>query len=141
MDVGDPSNMERLRDLFPDFAELRKAVEAYPVDDDSIRAQIRKDYARYGRAWCPHTATGFFVYDQLPAGRKAGHAWIVEATAHPAKFDTIVEPVIGADVPVPAALAALLRRPVASNPLPPVLASLAEELDNWHDLQLATTRR
>ena len=131
MDVGNPSNMERLRDLLPDFAELRTSIEAYPVEDASIRAQIAKDYARYGEVWCPHTATAFWVYDQLPPSRKTGQAWIVSATAHPAKFETIVEPVIGRAVPVPPALAELLRRPARSTPLAPRLEELIEGLDSW----------
>ena len=131
MDVGNPSNMERLRNLLPDFAELRSNVEAYPVDDVAIRAQIAKDDARYGTVWCPHTATGFWVYDHLPPARKAGRPWIVSATAHPAKFEEIVEPVIGRAVPVPPTLAALLARPTASTPLEPRLPDFAAELDSW----------
>ena len=132
MDVGNPSNIERLRNLLPDFSALREAVEAYPVDDDAIRMQIGKDYARFGRVWCPHTATGFWVYDQLPASRKAERPWIVCATAHPAKFDTIVEPLVGFKVPVPAALQELLNRPAKSIALQPELPSLAKELDGWN---------
>lgn len=131
MDVGNPSNMERLRNLVPDFAELRGTVEAYPVDDEAIRAQIAKDYARFGSVWCPHTATGFWVYDHLPAARRVGRPWIVSATAHPAKFETIVEPLIGRAVPVPPALAELLKRPTASTPLAPQLPRFAAELDGW----------
>jgi threonine synthase len=131
MDVGNPSNMERLRNLLPDFAELRSSVEAYPVDDVEIRAQIAKDDARYGTVWCPHTATGFWVYDHLPPARKAGRPWIVSATAHPAKFEGIVEPVIGRAVAVPPTLAALLARPTASTPLEPLLPEFAAELDSW----------
>jgi threonine synthase len=131
MDVGNPSNMERLRDLLPDLAGLRTSVEAYPVDDASIRAQIAKDFARYGQAWCPHTATAFWVYDHLPPARKTGRAWIVSATAHPAKFETIVEPIIGRAVPVPPALRDLLGRPTASTPLVPRLAEFRRELDSW----------
>jgi len=131
MDVGDPSNIERLRNLLPDFAELRASIESYPVEDAAIRAQIAKDYVRYGEVWCPHTATAFWVYDHLPAARKAGRPWIVSATAHPAKFDTIVEPVIGRAVPVPQALAELLDRPTASTPLAPQLEQFAAEIDAW----------
>jgi threonine synthase len=131
MDVGDPSNMERLRNLLPEFADLRASIESYPVDDDSIRAQIAKDYARYGEVWCPHTATAFWVYDHLPPARKAGRPWIVSATAHPAKFETIVEPVIGRKVEIPPALAELLDRPTLHTPLAPKLAELAKELDSW----------
>src|SRR5687767_1975393 len=131
MDVGNPSNMERLRNLLPDFASLRMSVEAYPVDDASIRTQIAKDYARYGEVWCPHTATAFWVYDHLPQARKSGQAWIVSATAHPAKFESIVEPVIGRAVAIPPALQSLLERPTTSTPLPPRLAELRDELDGW----------
>jgi threonine synthase len=130
MDVGNPSNFERLRNLLPDFSALREAVEAYPVDDDAIRMQIRKDYARFGRIWCPHTATGFWVYDHLPASRRA-NPWIVEATAHPAKFDSVVEPLLGLTVPVPESLRALLDRPVSSIELEPDLESLVRALDTW----------
>jgi threonine synthase len=131
MDVGNPSNIERLRNLLPDFAELRANIESYPVDDAEIRMQIAKDYARYGEVWCPHTATGFWVYDHLPPARRLGRAWIVSATAHPAKFDTIVEPVIGRPVPVPPSLAELLERPTASTPLAPRLEQFVAEIDAW----------
>ena len=131
MDVGDPSNMERLRHLLPDFAELRGAVEAYPVDDAAIEQQIAKDFERFGRAWCPHTATGFWVYDHLPSNRREQEPWIVVATAHPAKFDNIVEDVIGEAVPVPPELAALLELPAASERLAGDPAALARAIDSW----------
>lgn len=131
MDVGNPSNMERLLHLIPDFADLRASVQAYPVDDDSIRAQIAKDDRAYGEVWCPHTATGFYVYDHLPEARRTGQPWIVCATAHPAKFETITEAAAGHPVPVPESLAALLARPVSSIPLDPDLAQLAAELEAW----------
>jgi threonine synthase len=131
MDVGNPSNVERLRNLLPEFAEQRAAIESYPVDDAAIRAQIAQDFERYGEVWCPHTATAFWVYDHLPPARKAGRPWIVSATAHPAKFETIVEPIIGRAVPVPPALAALLGRPTASTPLLPRIEDLVAEIDDW----------
>ena len=131
MDVGDPSNMERLRHLIPDFGELRRSVEAYPVEDEAIRRQIAEDYKRWGRIWCPHTATAFWAYNQLPQARRTGEPWIVDATAHPAKFDTIVEAAIDASVPVPPELAALLELPVQCEVLPPRASSLARVLDDW----------
>jgi threonine synthase len=131
MDVGNPSNMERLRNLIPDFAELRTSVESYPVDDEAIRAQIAKDYERYGEIWCPHTATAFWVYDHLPAARKSARPWIVSATAHPAKFEAVVEPLIGREVLVPDSLRVLLQRPASHTAIRPDLAELAAELDHW----------
>jgi threonine synthase len=132
MDVGDPSNMERLRHLIPDFAQLRESVESYPVDDTAIREQIERDYRRFGEIWCPHTATGFRVYDGLPQARRA-QPWIVCATAHPAKFESIVEPIIGVSVAVPESLQALLRRPTQKTSLPASLDALREELLAWKE--------
>jgi threonine synthase len=131
MDVGNPSNMERLRHLHPVFAELRAAVEAFPVDDAAIRSQIAADYVRYGEAWCPHTATAFYAYDHLPESRRKNTPWIVSATAHPAKFEAIVEPLIGRKLEVPPALAQLLTRPTHSEALEPRLAALKAALDAW----------
>ena len=131
MDVGNPSNMERLRHLLPDFAELRGSVEAYPVSDAAIRQQIAVDHERLERVWCPHTATGFNVYDQLPLSRCKEDSWIVVATAHPAKFDNIVEPAAGTSVSVPPALAALLELPSRYESIDPNLATFSERLNDW----------
>jgi threonine synthase len=110
MDVGNPSNMERLRTLFPDVSQLRARIAAVPVSDDEIRDTIRRDHRELGQTWCPHTATAACAYRGLPAQRRAGR-WVLVATAHPAKFNDIVEPLIGARVPVPPALDALLALP------------------------------
>jgi threonine synthase len=109
MDVGDPSNMERLRALVGDDAgAVAREIEAYAVDDETIRATIRDEYDRHGIAWCPHTATGLHVYRGLDEAARAGHHWTVVATAHAAKFDTIVEPLLGITVAPPPELAELL---------------------------------
>jgi threonine synthase len=128
MDVGDPSNMERLRAYQPDWSRLRSEVSAYSVSDEEIREQIRRDHARYGRTWCPHTATAARVYDLLPPARRAAHCWVLVATAHPAKFNDVVEPLIGRAVEVPAALERLLRMPSRSEEIGPQLAELRAAL-------------
>jgi threonine synthase len=53
---------------------------------------------------------------------------VVAATAHPAKFETVVEPLIGQPVEVPTALAALLARPSYAEPLQPTLDALRAAL-------------
>src|SRR5262249_17983781 len=111
MDVGNPSNMERLKELYPDLAQMRQAVTAESVDDGAIRDRIRRGYERYGQIWCPHTATGMEAYERLSGEQRRTARWVVVATAHPAKFAEIVEPLIGRPVPVPEALARLFARP------------------------------
>jgi threonine synthase len=128
MDVGNPSNMERLRWLLPDVVELRGQLSAQSVDDDEIRATIRRDYAELGQTWCPHTATAACVYRRLDPARRRGR-WVLVATAHPAKFNDIVEPLTGSAVPVPPALAALLELPSVQTVVEPRLEDLRRVLE------------
>jgi len=128
MDVGDPSNMERLRAMYPDFEQLRGAVSAGSVDDAAIRTRIREGFERYGQVWCPHTATAAEIYERLSPQRRAAGRWVLVATAHAAKFREIVEPVIGCSVRVPPALERLFSRPVRCTALAPELAALRREL-------------
>jgi len=123
MDVGNPSNMERLRWLFPAIEQLRGKLSAVPVTDDEIRDSIRRDHRELGQTWCPHTATAARVYRGLEAARR-GERWVLVATAHPAKFNDIVEPLTGEAVPVPPALAALLELPSVQTEVAPGLDAL-----------------
>lgn len=111
MDVGNPSNLERLRSLYPDLAQLRATISADVVTDEQIRARIRTGFAEYGQIWCPHTATAAEVYARLPAAKRREGRWVLVATAHPAKFREIVEPLIGRSVTVPSSLARLFDLP------------------------------
>ncbi len=127
MDVGAPSNFERLRWLYPDTTQLRAAFLVHCVDDDAIRATIRASHAHHDEVFCPHTATAVQALQTLRAADTEGD-WAVVATAHPAKFDGIVQPLIEALVPVPEALAELLRRPSSVTPLGTDYASLRAHL-------------
>jgi threonine synthase len=128
MDVGNPSNMERLRHLYPAWRELADAVSSVTVSDDEIRTRIRADHARLGQTWCPHTATAAEAYARLDAVRRAAGPWVLVATAHPAKFPETVEPLIGATVPVPPALARLLTLPRHVTEIPATLDALVRVL-------------
>ncbi len=129
MDVGDPSNMERLRHVVGEADVLREELGILSVDDDGIRESIRRDFADFGFATCPHTATATYTWRQLDAGTADAHDWILVATAHPAKFETIVEPLIGESVPVPPELAELLARPARARSIEPSLTALAKVLE------------
>ncbi|ASR43410.1 threonine synthase [Xanthomonas citri pv. mangiferaeindicae] len=130
MDVGAPSNFERLRHWHDDDAALRTGFVADSVDDATIRRIIAAAPARHGIVPCPHTATALAMLEQL---REAGDTrdWAVVATAHPAKFETIVEPLVGHTVTLPPALADCLARPAHGTPLPADDAALAATLEGW----------
>jgi threonine synthase len=124
MDVGNPSNMERIRALYPSLVELREQLSADSVDDATIRARIGGDFMQYGREWCPHTATAAEVYSRLSERERAEHPWVLVGTAHPAKFNEIVEPLIGKKLEVPASLARLMRLPQHVSDIAPDLRAL-----------------
>ena len=129
MDVGNPSNMERLRALYPTWDGLRGQLAADSVDDAAISARIRTDYRRFGREWCPHTATAAEVYSRLPAAERAAKPWVLVATAHPAKFNEIVEPLLGKPVEVPESLARLLDLPQRLTDVRPDLSAVAAAIE------------
>ncbi len=118
MDVGAPSNFERLRWLYRgDDTALRAAFVSASVDDATIREVIARRFREHGEIHCPHTATAVKVLESLRA-RGNGGDWAVASTAHPAKFESVVEPLIGRPVEVPPALADLLARPAQADPIP-----------------------
>jgi len=127
MDVGAPSNFERLRHWHAGDAALRAAFAADTVTDSIIRDTIHAAPQRHGIVPCPHTATGLHVLEVLRASGDR-RPWAVVATAHPAKFETIVEPLVGHRVEPPQALAEALARPAQGTSLSTDYAELRHVL-------------
>ena len=113
MDVGHPSNFERMLWLYDDDCRAmnRDIIGSRHADDD-VRAAIKRVYETRGYLLDPHSAIAY-----LGLARAGGGAWspdrigIFLATAHPAKFSEVVEPVIGRSVDLPAPLAEALAQP------------------------------
>ncbi len=129
MDVGSPSNMERLRFLGGEAEQLKEVISAAAVDDYDITAEIKRHHDKFDTAICPHTATASYVWRQLSDEQKRDHDWIIVATAHPAKFERIVEPIIGTTVKIPEALEAILSRTQRVSKIKPDLESLIMAMD------------
>jgi threonine synthase len=125
MDVGAPSNFERLEALPSALREVR--VER--VEDEAIRARIRAEYEASGTIWCPHSATAAEAYARLPEAERCARPWIAAATAHPFKFAEAIEPLIGARIAPPPALAAILGREPRRTPILSRLDALAALLE------------
>ncbi|CEG56992.1 threonine synthase [Legionella fallonii] len=106
MDVGNPSNLERLHHLFSSFTSFKENVQSISANDCIINQTISDVYKQYGYISCPHTATAFYSRNQLDK-----QPWIVVATADPCKFDQIIEPIIHVKVPIAPQLQRLLDKP------------------------------
>jgi threonine synthase len=110
MDVGHPSNFDRMTWLYGgDRDRMRRDVAGCRFADDDVRATIRRVYDERGYILDPHSAIAYMGLK----GRvgQAGQVGIFLATAHPAKFAEIVDPIIGRGVEKPAPLAQALARP------------------------------
>ena len=127
MDVGNPSNMERLRRLHGEQEALAGLVRSVSVSDEQIAAQIRRQHDQLGIAICPHTATAFQAYVDL-SDEDRDADWILVSTAHAAKFESIAEPLVGRAIDIPDALAAILDRPSHSVTIRPTIQALADAL-------------
>ena len=107
MDVGAPSNMERLFNLFDSYEKMKENVTAYSVSDEEIKKTIKDEYAKEGYVLCPHTACA----ERVRLDHFNSEPTIIVSTAHPAKFETVVEPLINKAVEMPPALAKLVNMP------------------------------
>lgn len=106
MDVGDPSNLERLLDLFSSFTEFKKNMNVKSVHDDEIKSAITACYKKYNYLICPHTATAFHRLSEV----NTSMPWVIAATAHPAKFEEIIEPLLAIDISIPDQLSLLIKK-------------------------------
>lgn len=121
MDVGNPSNFERVQALPPNAREVHVEL----VTDDEIRNRIRTEYRESGYVWCPHSATAVEAWTRLPRAVQSERPWIAAATAHPYKFADVVEPLIGRAVEPSPALKAILDRPTRKVRIDATLEALA----------------
>jgi threonine synthase len=86
MDVGAPSNFERLNQYFGSKPELFRAkIEGFVVSDEDTLEQIRKTKAEFNYLACPHTAVA------LNAAEKVSGLKVVLATAAPIKFADVLK--------------------------------------------------
>jgi threonine synthase len=129
MDVGDPSNFERLRSLYPERAAMPACIVAVSIDDPATRARIGAEDRHSGRVLCPHTAVAAEAWHRLSADERRRLHWVIVATAHPAKFPEVVEPLLGRPLKPPPALARLLERPLRRTEIAADLGALGRRLD------------
>lgn len=118
MDVGNPSNFERLLELFGGNHDLVKGmIEGRVVGDERTLATIRDVYQTHGVLVDPHTAVGVAACDP-------GRTTIVLSTAHPGKFADTVRTATGVEPELPERLARCLTLPTHADPMGTTLDEL-----------------
>ena len=128
MDVGAPSNFERLYALLGEDALKRGDIWSTSVSDETTQIRLRQVYETHGYIACPHTAVGFEAAARYRQETGDDAPIIVLATAHPAKFEETVEAALGFDLPKVPALEEL-KGPLTDVPvLPPTSDALKRKL-------------
>ena len=115
MDVGNPSNFERMKSLFNnDVSEFKKEIESYSFSDEATKKAMQEVKKDFNYTLDPH---GAVAYLGLQALRQAQSDKINEdfvgvllETAHPAKFVEVVEDVLKEQIEIPEKLEAFNKR-------------------------------
>jgi threonine synthase len=111
MDVGAPSNFERMQSLYGgDLEALRRDIVGFAYDDAHVTAEIGNVYRTHRYLLDPHSAIAWLAL-QESLDRSPGAHGVFLSTAHPAKFREVVEPAIGEHIELPQVLADAIARP------------------------------
>ena len=128
MDVGTPSNFERMASHFS-LEEMRNFIYGVSVNDEDTMKTISEVFSSHAYCLDPHTAVGWHGADILKSkGKLSGkNPLVIISTAHPAKFDEVVEPITGA-IPFPPSLKNAMERKADITLIPNDFNSLMEFL-------------
>lgn len=125
MDVGAPSNFERLRTLLPG-SSLSERISVSSTTDEQTLATMQRVYQQTEYVADPHTAVGIRAVEEArQVGRMQGPV-LVMSTAHPAKFPDTCQKATGVAPDEPDALARLKEAPKDWTDLDPDIAGLAD---------------
>ena len=123
MDVGNPSNFIRIRELFNnDLEALKSAFSSYSFSDDETRETMKKIYGESGYISDPHGAVGYLGLKKYDL--KANEFGVFLETAHPVKFLDVVEETLPVTVTIPAQIQKVINN-----------KKVAIEVSNYEDLK------
>ncbi len=112
MDVGNPSNFQRIEDLYgKDVQKLREDVVGVAFSDDQTERAIDEIYKKTNYIACPHTAVAYLglkSYLATEPSKKLSGVFL--STAHPSKFTNEMKAEIASKVEIPEQLAELMPR-------------------------------
>jgi len=117
MDVGNPSNFDRMLDLFEHSHEkMSKSISGYSFNDHHIREGILKCFKTSGYLLDPHGSTGYLASEEYLKKFPDDRVIFLE-TAHPVKFRDTVEKVTSEEIKVPERLAKFFEKKKKSIPV------------------------
>jgi threonine synthase len=113
MDVGNPSNFERLRSIFcNDYRQMNKMIYGEIITDEDTLLTIGRLYRKNEIFIDPHTAVGCqATFRAMKSLSLSKGRFVVLATAHAGKFQDTMKKATGVDIPLPEGLAKSMALP------------------------------
>lgn len=110
MDVGNPSNFIRIRELYHHNHEaIKKDISSYWISDEKTKNDIRAVYEKQGYLMDPHTAVAYAAMKAWQH-KNSSTPGIILSTAHPIKFPGVVEEAIGSPIAISEQISILLGK-------------------------------
>lgn len=107
MDVGNPSNFDRILDLYNQLhSDIVCDVSGYKYTDEEIKTTIEDVFSKRGYLLDPHGACAYMAAKEEMKHRDTA---VFLATAHPAKFKDVVEDCIKQTIDIPDGLKAFMK--------------------------------
>jgi threonine synthase len=130
MDVGNPSNFERLLAIFSGSHEQASSIIHQEVVTDSETLEtIRTVYNNKHHFLDPHTAVGYLASRRYLETAEGDKPRIISlSTAHPGKFLEIVEEAVGKRPDLPPQLTEALRKKKSAIPIENSMKALSDFL-------------
>ena len=111
MDVGVPSNLDRIQTLFHDDINLiKKDISSWSISDDETKDCIQNIHNNFDYLIDPHTAIGVLGLNEYREKTNSRTKGIVLSTAHPGKFADVIEPIIGENIPLTDSLQIAMKK-------------------------------
>ena len=110
MDVGNPSNMNRIMDLYKTLDNLKKDMNSWSFNEEETIESILKIFNNYNYLLDPHSAIGLLGLERYLKEFNNDVNSIFLGTAHPAKFADILEPIINKKIIFPESLLRVMNK-------------------------------
>ena len=111
MDVGNPSNMIRIFDLYKNNIDLIKNdIVSWSFNDKQTKKNILDVLKKYNYILDPHCAVGLLGLEKFIKLNNCKNPGVCLATAHPSKFSDVIEPLIKCNIDMPDRLKDLISK-------------------------------
>jgi len=111
MDVGDPSNIQRINQIYNNNPkDILNDMYSWSFSDSETIESIRNTYEKFNYIADPHTAVGILGYEKYIKEVSDNQIGVILSTAHAAKFKNVIKDDIDFTIDIPNSLKKVLTK-------------------------------